>query len=172
MSDNDDDNDDDEDNEDDDENPRNATDSMKGYIHQLHKSLICLLKDGVTTIKLEGLEDIDYTLRYDEKVLIQVKYSKDTVGSAEYMGNTSGFYKVYKSFILNNKKYNNTISIIYSCFSEGSFKGHKKFKLTYDEFINYLRNEKMKTFKGFIDKDYQKEKNDCQKEKNNCQKKN
>jgi hypothetical protein len=98
--------------------PRNATDSMKGYIHQLHESIICLLKEGVNNVKLEGLEDIDYIWGDNKKVLIQVKYHKDTISDNENLGCTSGFYKVYKSFILNYEKYNNVSSIIYSCFCE------------------------------------------------------
>jgi hypothetical protein len=123
--------------------PRNATDSMKGYIHQLHESIICLLKEGVNNVKLEGLEDIDYIWGDNKKVLIQVKYHKDTISDNENLGCTSGFYKVYKSFILNYEKYNNVSSIIYSCFCEGNFKGKKEFKLNRNDFIKYLRDNKI-----------------------------
>jgi hypothetical protein len=136
--------------------PRNATDSMKGYIHQLHESIICLFKEGVNNVKIEGLEDIDYIWGDNNKVLIQVKYHKDTISDNENLGCTSGFYKVYRSFILNYEKYNNVSSIIYSCFCEGNFKGKKEFKLNRNDFIKYLRDNKIKSFMDYIKKDKNK----------------
>ncbi len=42
-----------------DNNPRDATKSCKGYIHQIHQTIIKLLEQNIKEIKLEGFEDID-----------------------------------------------------------------------------------------------------------------
>lgn len=56
-------------------NNRDATNSIKGYYHQLHETIMLILDDKVTEIKLEGIEDIDLYYN-DQKVLVQVKYHK------------------------------------------------------------------------------------------------
>lgn len=115
-----------------------ATKSMKGYYHQFHETILYLINENINEIKLEGLEDIDL-LYNDGSVLIQIKYHNKTKSNNEHFGKDSGFFKVYKSFILNNDKYNNINEIIYYCFCEDELKGCSQFKLPHDEFISFLK---------------------------------
>ena len=49
-----------------------------------------------------------------DQFLIQIKYHNKTKSNNDHFGKDSGFFKVYKSFILNNYKYNNVNKIIYN----------------------------------------------------------
>lgn len=136
-------------------NNRDATKSLKGYIYQLHEFILYLLESDIKEIKLEGLEDIDYLTTNNNKILIQLKYhnSKNNNNSDENFGKESGFYKVYKSFILNYTKYENIKLIIYRCVCEDELNGTKELKYKKEEFQKFIKNKKLEQFKKYLEED-------------------
>lgn len=98
---------------------------------------------------------------------------KNKTSNDECFGESSGLFKVYKSFILDNKKYNNVTSIIYHCYCENELKGTPEFKSNKEEFIKFLKNNKLEKFKKIIKNIIQKQENSYNdeitklKEKNN-----
>jgi hypothetical protein len=133
---------------------RDATKSLKGYIHQINETVLYLTNIKIKEIKFEGLEDIDLFYNDNNTILIQYKYhSKNKKSNNEGFGKNSGLYKVYKSFICNNDKYTNIKNIIYYIYCEDELIGTPQFKYAHEEFINFFENNKLKQFIKYIKED-------------------
>lgn len=147
------------------ENKRDATPSCKGYIDQLIRTINYIHEyNNLHEIKFEGLEDVDLFIN-NKIICIQVKYHSLNSKTKENLIVSGNFFKVFKSFIFNNQKYNNVEKIIYLIDSAEVLLGTKDFiqfidtkqfsqktrELYLSEFEKYNNNQEHIYYKKFDD---------------------